>query len=215
MLYKKTVFFNIYLLQFYSVDYQYFLTNNINVNVNANNINLINENKRLRSELNNYKLENEQLKHKINKLMEDNNKLNNELIKANNNNPNYSQINDKNTIVNLNKLVSIKEKEINDLKMKLNNNSRNENEKLFKFDDIVFVHFLSLDQKINCGIKCLKTDTFAEVEEKLYKKYRVYRETNNYFIIKSKVVLRFKKICENNIEDGDIVQLMISEDISN
>ena len=196
------------------MDYQYFLTNNINVN--TNNINLINENKRLRNELNNIKLENEQLKHKINKLMEDNNKLNNELIKANNNNnPNLFQINDKNTIINLNKLVSIKEKEINDLKMKLNNNSRNENEKLFKFDDIVFVHFLSLDQKINCGIKCLKTDTFAEVEEKLYKKYREYRETNNNFISKGKVVLRFKKICENNIEDGDIVQLMISEDISN
>lgn len=181
-----------------------------NINANNNNNNLINENKKLRKELNDYKLENEQLKIRINKLIEDNNKLNNELIRGNNTNPNYSQTNDKNTIANLNKLISIKEKEIYDLKIKLNKNNISEGDKLFKFDDIVFIHFISLDQKINCGIKCLITDTFAEVEEKLYRKYKEYRETNNSFIRKGKVVLRFKTIYENNMEDGDIVQLMNS-----
>ncbi|MBR4589628.1 MAG: hypothetical protein IKO36_03100 [Bacteroidaceae bacterium] len=76
------------------------------------------------------------------------------------------------------------------------------------FDDILYVHFISIDQTINCGIKCLKTDTFAEVEEKLYQKYEKYRETNNNFITKGKVVLRFKKIFENNINDGDKVELI-------
>ena len=53
----------------------------------------------------------------------------------------------------------------------------------------------------------MKTETFAEVEEKLYKRYEEYRETNNNFLAKGNLVLRFKKICENNIRDGDNVHL--------
>ena len=65
------------------------------------------------------------------------------------------------------------------------------------------VHFISGDGKINYGIQCLKTDIFAEVEEKLYQIYDEYRETNNIFIAKGNIVKRFKKICENNINNGD------------
>ena len=54
----------------------------------------------------------------------------------------------------------------------------------------------------------MKTDTFAEVEEKLYQKYEEYRETNNNFVAKGKVILRFKKICDNNINDGDKIELI-------
>ena len=77
--------------------------------------------------------------------------------------------------------------------------------KLANYNDAFFVHFISKDEKINCGIKCLKTDTFAEVEEKFYEKYPEYRETNNNFFLKGKLILRFKKICENNINEGDII----------
>ena len=56
-------------------------------------------------------------------------------------------------------------------------------------------------------MKCLPTDIFAEVEEKLYKKFENLRNTNNTFTANAKLVLRFKKICENNIKDGDIIQL--------
>ena len=45
------------------------------------------------------------------------------------------------------------------------------------------VHFNSGDGKIDHGIKCLPTETFAEVEEKLYKIYDEYRETNTVFSI--------------------------------
>ena len=99
---------------------------------------------------------------------------------------------------------------INDLKNKLQNSGNNN--KLINYNvnynDILYVHFISLDQKINHAIKCLKTDTFAEVEEKLYQQYEEYRETNNNFITKGKIVLRFKKICENNIKDGEKIQLI-------
>ena len=48
----------------------------------------------------------------------------------------------------------------------------------------------------------------SEVEEKLYQRYEEYRETNNNFITKGKIILRFKKICENNIQDGDKIELI-------
>ena len=70
------------------------------------------------------------------------------------------------------------------------------------------VNFISSDQSVNCGIKCLKTDTLAEVEEKLYQRYEEFRETNNNLIAKGKTLLRFKKICDNGIKDGDTIQLI-------
>ena len=171
----------------------------------------MNENKKLKEELNIYKNENEKLKDKINKLKNDNEKLNNELIKANKiisnfNNSQNNQQGNNNIINNLNQLITIKDKEINDLKNQLNNIGNIQ--KPFNSDDILYIHFISLDQKINSAIKCLKTDTFAEVEEKLYQKYEEYRETNNNFFVKGKLILRFKKICENNIQDGDKIQLI-------
>ena len=141
----------------------------------------------------------------------DNEKLNNELIKANKiisnfNNSQNNQQGNNNIINNLNQLIILKDKEINDLKNQLNNIGNIQ--KPFNSDDILYIHFISLDQKINSAIKCLRTDTFAEVEEKLYQKYEEYRETNNNFISKGKKILRFKKICENNIQDGDKIQLI-------
>ena len=54
----------------------------------------------------------------------------------------------------------------------------------------------------------MKNDTFAEVEEKLYQKYQEYKETNNKFVLKGIKVLRFKTIIENNITDGDKIELI-------
>ena len=169
--------------------------------------NLDNENKKLKDELNIYKKENELLKNKVKTLSDENKKLNQKIIKLNKIISNYSQNNQQgnnNTINNLNEIIKTKEKEIKELKLQIQKN----NKKSVDFDDILFIHFISIDQNINCGIKCLKTDTFAEVEEKLYQKYEKYRETNNNFITKGKVVLRFKKIFENNIKDGDKVELI-------
>ena len=184
---------------------------NINSNTNSNNANtnIINENKKLKEELNIYKKENENLQNKINKLQNDNNKLNNELIKANkiiskfNNNQN-NNIDTNNKINNLNEMLIMKDNIINDLKNQL----ENKGDKTVHFNDILFVHFISLDQNINYGIKCLKTDTFAEVEEKLYQKYGEYRETNNNFTANGRIILRFKSISDNHIKDGDKVQLI-------
>ena len=185
------------------------INNNINFDEDKND--LVNENKKLNEELNNYKRENENLKNELNKLKENNNKLNNELMNYKNiiNNLNIIQQNNQENIKmisNLNELILIKDKEINDLKIKLID-SGNKN-KIINNDDLIFVHFISIDEKINYSIKCLKSDTFADVEEKLYKKYEEYRETNNNFRSKGKLILRFKKISENNIKDCDKIYLI-------
>ena len=70
------------------------------------------------------------------------------------------------------------------------------------------INFISTDNSVHCGIKCLPTYTFAKVEEKLYNFYDNLRNTNNSFIVKGSSILRFKTIKENNIHDGDIVQLI-------
>ena len=64
------------------------------------------------------------------------------------------------------------------------------------------VFFTSVDQTINYPIPCIDSDIFAEVEEKLYKEYPEYRETNNCFIANGKEVLRFKSIADNKIGNG-------------
>ena len=72
------------------------------------------------------------------------------------------------------------------------------------------VNFISSDQNVHYAITCEKTDTFAEIEEKLYKQYPQYRETNNTFIANGTQVLRFKTIVENKIGNGLPVTLIVS-----
>ena len=101
--------------------------------------------------------------------------------------------------------------EIKDLKLKLQNNNQQNKEK-FDMDEIMIVYFQTQDQEINhVGIKCLPSDTFAEVEEKIYKKFENYRNTNNTPICNGRIVLRFKTLSENNIKDENVVQLIKME----
>ena len=150
----------------------------------------------------NIKNENEALKKQINELKQENNKLKNDLLMVN-----QTLLNYQNNINKLNMNLFEKEKELNYLKQKLKNNG---NMKQFvDYNNIIVVNFISGDGRINYGIKCLNTDTFAEVEEKLYKIYDEYRNTNNQFVSGGKIIIRFKKICENNIKDGQKVQLIV------
>ena len=73
------------------------------------------------------------------------------------------------------------------------------------------VNFISMDQHIHFAIPCIDTDTdtFAEVEEKLYKQFPKYRETNNNFIANGEPVLRFKTIGQNKIGNGLPVTMII------
>ena len=137
---------------------------------------------------------NDLFKKQIRDLEENNKKLKNELELIKNNNQNVEENIDK------------KNNEINKLTNQLKNDEIDE-KKSVDADDIIVINFISSDQSLNCAIKCLKTDIFAKVEEKLYYKYEEYRETNNNFFVNEKLVLRFKKLCENDIKDGDNIRL--------
>ena len=100
----------------------------------------------------------------------------------------------------------LKENEINQMKLQLKNNTKKNN--LYQLDDIMVINFMSTDNSIHKGIKCVETDTFAEVEEKLYQIYDNFRDTNNMFTINGRTILRFRTLKENKIRDGDIVLLL-------
>ena len=167
-----------------------------------------------------YKNENEQYKKKIEKIKIENEKykkeiekLNLELSKLNkilggfqnnqNNNNDLKKISDENVILKYQ--LSIKDKEINDLKSKLK--SEGAIDPKINLSEVLVIYFKPIDNSFYEGIKCLASETFAEVEEKLYKKQDEFRNTNNMFTVNAFPVLRFKKISENNIHDGDVIQL--------
>ena len=151
------------------------------------------------------------------------NKLKNELVKANkvieqqkltinelqNKLNNYNNtINNLNTdINNYRNIISKKDIELNNYKSQLNNNIIQNNK--FYINDMMCVHFISSDQNVHFAVSCLKTNTFAEIEEKLYKQYPQYRETNNTFLANGMQVLRFKTIDENKIGNGLPVTLIV------
>ena len=54
-------------------------------------------------------------------------------------------------------------------------------------------------------------DTFAEVEEKLYKRFKEFINTNNILLFGRNSILKFKKVRENNIHDGDTIQIVKPE----
>lgn len=116
-----------------------------------------------------------------------------------------SQINTYNiNIQNLKNSLKEKDSIISKLKNELENMNKNtiKKKEFVKRDDIVVVNFSSMDQKINFAIPSIGTDIFAEIEEKLYQEFPEYRESNNYFLLNGKEILRFKTINENKIKSG-------------
>ena len=162
----------------------------------TNHQNCINNINQLQSELNRYK-----------------NQLSNVNLSLNNNNTNLN--NEINKLRKQNEIlfnqISIKDNEINNLKLKIENNYVSQSKVSKK--DFMVINFVTGDGKImNCGIGCLPDETFAEVEEKLYKIYDEYRNTNsNYFLYGGRTILRFKKIRENKIKNGAVIQLCQNE----
>ncbi len=117
-----------------------------------------------------------------------------------------------NEIKKLKDEINQKENQINKLKIELQKEKNKTNKKMIDYNDMIAINFISTDQKINkFPISCVKTDRFAEIEEKLYQEFEEFRETNNTFIVNGTTILRFKKMSENNIKNGDTIQLIKNE----
>ena len=128
-----------------------------------------------------------------------------ETIEGNDDNDNYKNIVIKNIISDMKELMEEDFFKYEGLKL--------EDIKTFvDIKDIMVINFISSDGMINQGISCFKTDIFAEIEEKLYKIYDKYRESNNVFMHGGDQIRRFKTIEENKIKDGDkIIMQMFDE----
>ena len=199
---------------------------NQNTPLNQSNYNQINNYNYLNQQLNNEKIKNQKLELEIQKLknelssskqiqLQQEQKINslrfqiqqlqnenkNQNLKLNKFNQMNMQNNQKNNneINKLNQIIIQKDNQIKELELKLQKNVKN---KIYR-DDMMVVNFMSTDQAINTGIACTADDTFAEVEEKLYQIYDEFRNTNNILLHKGNIILRFKKIKDNNIKNGD------------
>ena len=106
-------------------------------------------------------------------------------------------------------IIKQKEQELNDLKKQLQNINYQNKGNYVDMNKLMSVNFISMDQKIHFSVPCIDSDTFAEVEEKLYKEFPEYRETNNNFIANGDPVLRFKTISQNKIGNGLPVIMVI------
>ena len=209
-------YFNLF-LQYTSTTFKDFIPglnkNELVKQLNEDIQNKANEIKRLKNEVEKYKKESELYKKEMEKYKIENEKLNGELSKLkkiiggfqNNQIDNRELKNLRDEISTLNYQLNIKNNEINELKLKLQNNRKLE-QKINLSDELV-IYFKPVDNSFYDGIKCLANETFAEVEEKLYKKHNDFRNTNNMFTANALPVLRFKTIGENNIHDGDVIQL--------
>ena len=142
---------------------------------------------------------------KANKIIEQQKMIINELQNKLNNYDNI--INNLNNDINKYQIIiSQKDLELYNIKSQLNNNIPNNK---YNFNDILCVNFISSDQNVHFAATCLKTNTIDEIEEKLYKQYPQYRETNNNFLANGTQVLRFKSIAENKIGNRLRVTLIV------
>ena len=168
----------------------------INEEININSNNLIieleeekNKNKKLTEELNNEKIKTPNLLNKIQTL-------------ENSLNQNNTQINE------LNVLINGKNKEINDLKQKLNINLNNSLRNVGPNENIFAINFSTVDQKFHYCIPCKNSDIFVKCEEKLYNEFPDYKECDNYYFMANEIrIKRFKTLEENNIKSGDTIIL--------
>ncbi len=179
----------------------------LNNEILKNNKQLEEEIQKLNKIINNQKNEIKNLNSMLQKYIDENKNLNSKIIDLNNiiNNKskNTTEINILNDeIISLKNKLNLKEKEIINLSLK-------KNVKSVDFNDIIVINFISTDYSINNkGIKCLGDETFAEVEERLYQEYDDFRNTNNIFLFNGNQILRFKKIKENKINNGAVIQLV-------
>ena len=108
----------------------------------------------------------------------------------------------KDKIIELMEKLELKEKEIKELKSS------------FPFDlsqgeKLMSIIIKSIDQNIHRSFICKNTDKFAKIESQLYNEFSEYLETEseNYFLVNSKKINRYKSLEENGIRNGDVILL--------
>jgi hypothetical protein len=108
-------------------------------------------------------------------------------------------------------MIDMKNQEISQLYSRIN--SGNNGVKFMPGDNIISIGFMSVNQKIQNYNRAYKdTEIFARVEQELYDEYPEFKEKETYLMNKANKIKRFKTLKENNIRNGDVIQVHIYED---
>ena len=77
-------------------------------------------------------------------------------------------------------------------------------------EESMTIKFSSSDEKIkDYEIKCKESDTFVDIEKKIYKDYPQYKDEEPTFKLNGKKIKRFKTIKENEIKDNDVINIIL------
>ena len=82
-------------------------------------------------------------------------------------------------------------------------------------EKIIFIKFISTDQKINFSIAAKTNDNFTKIETILYNNYPDYKEYDNLFLVNGVKINRNKTIEENNIKENNVVTVTTIDEIMN
>ena len=120
----------------------------------------------------------------------------------NNNQKNYINLDKGNPNEYLDAILK-KDKEIEELKLKLSR---------FPFElgpgeKLMSIIIYSIDQKVHYPIICKKTDKFCNIEIQLYDAYPEYSESINFFTVNGIKINRNKNLDDNKIKNHDIIVL--------
>ena len=107
-------------------------------------------------------------------------------------------------------ILRMKDKELNNLKSQLTNDSPLSSIK--PGEKIIAVNF-SLNKETYKPMACKSTDIIARLEEKLYNEYPKYKDYNNNLTVNGRIIKRFKSLDENGIKDGDSIVVNIMYDV--
>ena len=97
----------------------------------------------------------------------------------------------------------MKNKEINELKMKLARYPF----VLFEREKIITVIFSSMDEDIIFPFICKNTDFFSDIAKKFYEKFPEYRQ-DNIFMVNGNKIDEDKNLIQNKIDDGSIIEVV-------
>ena len=92
--------------------------------------------------------------------------------------------------------LKIKENEITDLYLPLQIKEK-----------LMTITIISSNENIHFSITCHKKVNFSKIKELFYSKYPEYKNNNNRFYLKGKLIDKNKNLENNNINDNDIIML--------
>ena len=74
-------------------------------------------------------------------------------------------------------------------------------------EKLITIKFISVDQTINFSTYAKINDNFSKIENILYNNYPNYKETENYFLVNGKKIIKYKTLEENKIKNNDVLTL--------